>query len=69
MDSTRFFVIPIIYPEKKGKNTNINSIFANHVPPLDVWAENVYLLDVFLGGKKSDAKSLEDSQNERRLPR
>ena len=52
MDSTRFFVIPIIYPEKKGKNTNINSIFANHVPPLDVWVGNVYLLDVFfLGGK------------------
>ena len=31
----RFFVVPVIYP---GKNTNMERIEANLVPPLDVWA-------------------------------
>jgi len=40
----RFFVVPIIYPRK---NTNMERIEANLVPPLGVWAGNGYLLDIW----------------------
>ena len=40
----RFFVVPIIY---QRKNTNMERISANLVPPLDVWAGKAYLLDIW----------------------
>ena len=40
----RFFIIPIIYPRK---NTNMEKIKANNVPPLDIWAGKSYLLDIW----------------------
>jgi len=42
----RFFVITIIYIYP-GMNTNMSKIDANLVPPLDIWAGEGYLLDIW----------------------